>query len=949
MKNRYLPAVFICIIALLNAYNNPSFANIDGCDSVNVELTSKFRFLGDWEQNGKPKYLEDTADVVSEALINYVVNTLPESVNLPESNDEYFGDDVQLNTELNKASKVYLTMVHEGAGWKNTLGYYTYDIDSPPQTVYDIDSLVILFPNVSQPGVINPGDKIFLGEFPENTGIGYFLIAKGWVGDTICLTSHIVFSDPHLNTFTTKEYQQQTILLNYEKEEQLLLSFEDIKRPGGDNDFNDAVFYITAAPGAIDTTNIPKVPTAYISGDTTLCNEADPATIKVELSGQAPWTIVYNDGRRDIKIRGIEDELITFETLAKDTIKLISVKDKNKLGIVSGEAIVQLSEPKATLNEDQPICGGGDENSGYIVNLDGKAPFMLTFRIGEEEKSVDNITENTFEIRGSVGSEIELISMHDAYCNGEIFGGSVIIHNVNNPELLVDGNGSICGDASSATFDLSLSGEGPWVLDYTLNGNEIQSQIETSEYSLEIDDQGDLTLNTLTDENCVVSLNADYSIGNKPLPTASVSDYSNFCGEDEATIDIDLTGTGPWSVHYTINDISMSADSDEESMVLSVVEDGLFELVSVSDANCENKAEGIVDLELTDLPTATISGDTVLCPDGIATVEIEMTGIAPFTLVYTDGTTETEVTAQGNNFEFETDEFSTFTLISVDDSKCSGAVDGSATISDGSEDLQVEIDADPNSCFDEDITLSLLGDTDNISVLWTTEGKGQFSSTDEITTSYTPAEGETGVIVFYAEVNNGCAIKTISSEVTIIEELDASFTVSPEDDLLSNSQITFTPSSNAYDEYSWDFGDENSSQAAIASNEYVEGGVYEVILTVSLEGCEGEGSTEIEVLAKDELYIPNAFNPNALNPENQVVKVYGSNVDENDFAFKIVNRWGKIMYHTRSFNEANTVGWNGINRNNSEQMELNVFTYIVKGKFLDGDAFERTGTITQVK
>ena len=55
------------------------------------------------------------------------------------------------------------------------------------------------------------------------------------------------------------------------------------------------------------------------------------------------------------------------------------------------------------------------------------------------------------------------------------------------------------------------------------------------------------------------------------------------------------------------------------------------------------------------------------------------------------------------------------------------------------------------------------------------------------------------------------------------------------------------------------------------------------------------------------------------------------------------------MYQTNSFNEANSVGWNGINNNNSEEQELNVFTYLLKGQFIEGDTFERTGTITQVK
>ncbi|MCK5279487.1 MAG: gliding motility-associated C-terminal domain-containing protein, partial [Cyclobacteriaceae bacterium] len=101
--------------------------------------------------------------------------------------------------------------------------------------------------------------------------------------------------------------------------------------------------------------------------------------------------------------------------------------------------------------------------------------------------------------------------------------------------------------------------------------------------------------------------------------------------------------------------------------------------------------------------------------------------------------------------------------------------------------------------------------------------------------------------------------------------------------------------------------------------------------------------------SKDELYVPNAFNPTAQNTENQVVKVYGNNVDEYGFSFKIVNRWGKVMYQTNSFDEANRVGWDGVNNNNNEEQELTVFTYILKGRFIEGEPFERTGTVTQVK
>ncbi len=778
MKKLSFQIVLAVTVIILSSGRLRAEENASTCDSINIDLTSKFRFLGDWGPNGTPLYLEAETGEVSDALIDYVNEVLPEKVSLPDTHAEYFGDNVQLNTELTESSKVYLTMVHEGANWENTLGFYTYDIDNPPATVYDIDSLVIIFPNVTDPNSITQGDRVLLGEFPEKTGIGYFLIAKGWVGDTICLSSYMVFSDTHFNTFTTEEYRQHTVLLNFEQENKILLGFEDTKRPDGpfvDDDFNDAVFYITTKTSAIDTTNIPKIPTALLSGDTTICDENAPATLKVELTGQAPWTIVYNDGIKNIEISNIEDSVFTFETIKKDTITLVSVNDNNKKGVVLGQAVINFSEPTATL---------------------------------------DN--------------------------------------------------------------------------------------------------------------------------------------YSNECGEDEAIINLSLTGQAPWTVLYKLDGQTMAAQANEASFALRIGQSGLFELTGIVDANCENKATGSVALEINNAPTAQIGDDVSICQGEEATVKISLTGTAPFTLVYTDGKTETTVTTDEKIYEFTTQEPETFTLVSIEDANCIGKVDGVSTILVLSEDIQVEIDA-PNAVCDGNIELSLIGDLDAITIKWTTEGKGSFSNTDKMETIYTPATDETGIVVFYAEVNNGCSVKTVSKEIEIVDELDASFTVSPDNNLLTKTQITFTPSNSNYQEYNWDFGDGNSSNSTISSTEYSEGGIYTVELTVNVGECEASESMEIEVLLKGELFVPNAFNPSAQHPDNQVVKVYGNNVNESSFSFKIINRWGKIMYQTNSFAEANSVGWNGVNNINNEEQELNVFTYVLKGNFIGGESFEKTGTITQIK
>ena len=97
------------------------------------------------------------------------------------------------------------------------------------------------------------------------------------------------------------------------------------------------------------------------------------------------------------------------------------------------------------------------------------------------------------------------------------------------------------------------------------------------------------------------------------------------------------------------------------------------------------------------------------------------------------------------------------------------------------------------------------------------------------------------------------------------------------------------------------------------------------------------------------LYIPSALAPAAPDPEDQVVKVYGEEIVDQDFIFRIYNRWGEIIYETLSFTEANTNGWDGVNRTTNQLESLGTFTYTVSGRFNSGNTFKRHGTITLVK
>ena len=97
------------------------------------------------------------------------------------------------------------------------------------------------------------------------------------------------------------------------------------------------------------------------------------------------------------------------------------------------------------------------------------------------------------------------------------------------------------------------------------------------------------------------------------------------------------------------------------------------------------------------------------------------------------------------------------------------------------------------------------------------------------------------------------------------------------------------------------------------------------------------------------LFIPNVFSPQATNPENKKLKVYGTLIQENDFNFRIYNQWGQLVYQTNSFVEANSTGWTGDIKNNEGKQSNNVYTYTVEGKFFDGVQFTKTGTATMLQ
>jgi len=233
-------------------------------NTLNTNLN--INYIGTFNSNGLPDYLEAEGDAIDADLLNDINSALPESMPVPEYHPEYLMGVNEHNLVILDDADVWITFVSEGAGYKNVLAYYTYDRDFPPQSPEDISDCYVIFPNASlqgSGGQLYPGDKVYLGTFPGNTVIGWMVMRDGWNGSSQQATEGLglLYSNIQLNPEEDMDDKQHCVLLFDEERDLFLIGFEDLIRPAGDNDFNDAIFYATANP--IENVETENVQPAY--------------------------------------------------------------------------------------------------------------------------------------------------------------------------------------------------------------------------------------------------------------------------------------------------------------------------------------------------------------------------------------------------------------------------------------------------------------------------------------------------------------------------------------------------------------------------------------------------------------------------------------------------------------------------------------------------------------
>jgi LruC domain-containing protein len=239
--------------------------------------------------------------------------TIPSSVSaiigatLPEGNNagaSYISSAFDPNLVFTGDGKLTITFLHEGAGYKNSLGYFTYTLDaSGNKTILDRN---LLFANASytnKGGVLDRGDSITISNadgsdrlFTAGQYVGLFIVSNGWNAGSKTVTGWDPASPvlPYLNAsqnagvangvFSTWDTYNPEILSSdpslarhmalfkvspiagFNNDEGFFITgFEDQRRDiNSDEDFNDVVVMMRSSPeSASADTNTP----VYLPGD----------------------------------------------------------------------------------------------------------------------------------------------------------------------------------------------------------------------------------------------------------------------------------------------------------------------------------------------------------------------------------------------------------------------------------------------------------------------------------------------------------------------------------------------------------------------------------------------------------------------------------------------------------------------------------------------------------
>ncbi|MEM9051333.1 MAG: hypothetical protein AAGC47_04695, partial [Bacteroidota bacterium] len=291
--------------------------------------------------------------------------------------------------------------------------------------------------------------------------------------------------------------------------------------------------------------------------------------------------------------------------------------------------------PSAELVGLGAICPG--EEAELTISLSGDGPWNIIYSIDNVDQTAISTSDNPYSFNTGATGLYEMVSISDQNCNG-ITDGFVNVSNFDAPTALLSGDPGVCENSGDGP-EVALTGTAPWNVFYSIDGTEVGSPITTfsNQITIPAEEEGIYEIVGLSDANCLGSFSGALDVEIIPTPSASISGGGSLCDGDEANFQVNLTGTGPWTFAYAIDNVPQSTISSPTSLYnFDSGVNGEYSITIVNDLNCQGIGDGSsASLIVNSLPTAEIiASNDQLCIGQELELIYDIQGTPPFSMTY---------------------------------------------------------------------------------------------------------------------------------------------------------------------------------------------------------------------------------------------------------------------------------------------------------------------------
>ncbi len=340
-------------------------------------------------------------------------------------------------------------------------------------------------------------------------------------------------------------------------------------------------------------TVLPGVTGVLASGTNAVCvGQSD--TLDISFTGGSPYTFTYaiNGVDQPPLVSNNNTYQIAVTPAIPTTYTLTSVSNGScPGGSASGTYTVNVTTPPtATISGTDTICR--EHSTALSISFTGTAPW--TFAYAANGIPVDTITTSlnpfTITVSPTATTTYTLTSVSSGSCGGSV-SGIATVKVYPNPTVVLTGGGQICQNGSGTNIIFTFTGTGPWTVTYKANNDTLTATSSTSPLVLPVNPNiGTIyKLLEISDSLCVDTAVGQVVVFVFTPANAQFVGSATFCDSANTQVLVDFTGTGPFTINYTINGVAQQPDTtfdDPYIIPVNVTSTTTYALTSIESPGC---------------------------------------------------------------------------------------------------------------------------------------------------------------------------------------------------------------------------------------------------------------------------------------------------------------------------------------------------------------------------